>query len=247
MNCDTARIYCGAVADEELGAVPAGVLAHVRACHDCATEVSWQREAQNAVRATLAAEATSGAPPLPLVPRRWARRGLAYGSLAAVAAAAAAMLVMTGPLTTTAPVQQQPSRAPRASIRAPVESAMGDAVHAYGRPAAFHSTDAAAVSGWAAGRGVKLEVVSMPGAVLTGARISTIGGREMMTIIYTGARGTTEVTMVPGAMVNGWPAMEAMKMDDVPVALVKRVSDFVIITCPDDGALHAAMTALQAA
>jgi len=69
----------------------------------------------------------------------------------------------------------------------------------------------------------------------------------VVTVIYTGSGGTTEVTMVPAAMAGGWPAMEAMKVDRTPVGLVHRGSDGVIVVTPDDSALHAAMTALQAA
>lgn len=237
MNCDTARIYCGAVADGELAIVPAGVLAHIRACHDCSTEVQWQRQAQDALAEALVDEPVAGILQLPVVPPRaqWWRRGIELGAVAA----AAAVLLVGGTMALghrSGPVDARPA----------AEVAMGDAAHAYGRPLAFSSSDPAAIAGWSAGRGIEVAVMTIPNAVPTGARVSTIDGHAMVTVVYTGSRGTTEVTMIPSAMSGGWPAMEATKVDRTPVGLVHGASDSIIVVTADDGSLHAAMTALQA-
>ena len=238
MNCDTARIYCGAVADGELGEVPRGVLAHIQACHDCSTEVQWQREAQDAVAGALVEPPASGILPLPVFAP--ARRGWRRGAALGVVAAAAAMILIAGTVILG-------RGGPSPALRPAAELAITDAAHAYGNPAAFSSSDPAAIAGWSAGRGMAVDVMTVPGAAVTGARVSNIQGHPMVTVIYTGAAGTIEVTVVPPVMTGGWPAMEAMKVNRTPVGLVHRGADGVIVVTPSDRELHAAMSALQAA
>jgi hypothetical protein len=234
VNCDTARIYAGAVADGEVDGVPSLILEHIRQCHDCSTEVQWQREAQSALAGAISEEQVLPLPLRPQLPPRRQRRYLAATGLAA----AVAMLLIIGTLAAL------PSRAPTPGSGADV--AMGDAAHVYGRPAAFTSTDVAAISAWSAGRGMPVAVVSLPGEVATGARVSTIDGHQHVTVIYTGPHGATEVTVVPAAMAGGWPTMEATRMGGASVGLVRRTGDSVIVVTPDDAGLHKTMAALQA-
>jgi len=246
VNCDTARIYAGAVADGEVDGVPAPILEHIRQCHDCSTEVQWQREAQVALAAAIAGKELRRVPAaqpahslrslsnLPFVAAIVRRRSLAFAG----AAAAVVLLLIT------ATVAGLPGRLANPGPGA--DAAMRDAASAYGRPAAFTSTDPAAISGWSAGRGMPAEVVALPDETVTGARVSTVEGHQVLTIIYTGPRGTTEVSVIPAAMAGGWPTMEAKKVGNAPVGLVRRSGDSMLIVAPDDAGLHQAMTTLQA-
>ncbi|MDQ6747496.1 MAG: hypothetical protein M3010_05245, partial [Candidatus Dormibacteraeota bacterium] len=162
------------------------------------------------------------------------RRG--HLALSAVAAAAAALVLGTL-------LGGQPGHAP--ASRPTADVAMSDATLAYAQPVAFASTDAAAITGWSAGRGMPVEVVPLAGQVPTGARVSTINGHQLMTIVYTGAHGATEVTVVPAAMSSTWPAMEATSINRTPVGLLRRPRDSVIVVTRDDAGLHLAMSALQ--
>ncbi|GAC1330510.1 MAG: hypothetical protein NVSMB17_07910 [Candidatus Dormibacteria bacterium] len=238
MNCDTARIYCGAVADDELALVPAAVLTHVHACHECSIEVQWQRHANQAIASALSVELEERAPavlPPVLRPPRWRQSRVFIGI-----AAAAAVLVAVGTLSL--------GHGYRSATQRPgADLAISDAAHAYGRPAGFSSNDTAAISGWAEGRGLPVEVMTMPDAVPTGARVSTIEGHPMVTVIYTGSAGTTEVTAIPASMATTWPAMEINRVDRRPAGWVHRGASGVIVVTPDERALHVAMAALQAA
>lgn len=235
MNCDTARAYCGAVADGEYELVPLPERQHIAACHQCAVEVQWQREAGRAVVGALAEVPL----PFPAMPARRAHRARPWPALGLGAlAAAAAVLVIASVIGGRGPTPGAP--------RATADAAMGDAALAYGRPAAFISTDAAAIAGWSLGKGIPVEVMSLPDEVPTGARVSLISGHDVVTVIYTGAHGTMEVTVLPAAMTAGWPAMEATRVGATPVGIVHRSTDGVIVVTPDPGALHSAMTTLQA-
>jgi len=248
VNCDTARIYAGAVADREVDGVPTLILEHIRQCHDCSIEVQWQREAHVALAAAIAQMDLSRIPaarPTHSLPSRTKppfaevvtaivrRRSLTLAGVAAVV-----LLLIT------ATVAGLPGRLANPGTGA--DAAMRDAASAYGRPAAFTSTDPAAISGWSAGRGMPAEVVALPDETVTGARISTVEGHQVITIIYTGARGTTEVSVIPAAMAGGWPTMESKKVGNAPVGLVRRSGDSMLIVAPDDAGLHQAMTTLQA-
>jgi hypothetical protein len=134
---------------------------------------------------------------------------------------------------------------PAGDVPPSAESAMGQAAHAYGQSAAFSSTDGGAIAGWSSGRGMPVEVMALPGEVATGARISRVGRHQVVTIIYAGSHGSTEVTVVPASMARTWPAMEATTVGATPVGLVRRPRDSLIIVSPDAGGLHQVMTALQ--
>ncbi len=249
MNCDTARIYAGAVADGEVDGVPAPILEHIDQCHDCSTEVQWQREAHMALAAAIAQKDLRRIPAARPAPSPRSHTNLPLAGLVAAIvrrprlafAGVAAALVL---LLITATVTGLPGRV--ANPRSGADVAMGDAAGAYGRPAAFTSTDPAAISGWSAGRGMPAKVVALPGETVTGARISTVDGHQVMTIIYAGPGGATEVTVIPAAMAGGWPTMEARKVGGAPVGLVRRSGDSMIVVAPDDAGLHRAMTTLQA-
>ncbi len=230
MNCDQARIYTGAVADGELDVIPPAVLHHIEECHDCAAEVRWQREAQAAIAGALAAEDAWEPPP----PGRLATtRSRSFPRLAFPALAAAVLIVAA-----------LVGLATRAGAGSP-EIAMSDAAHAYGHDASFRSTDTVAISAWAAGQGMAVRGITVPGKVATGARLSRVVAHNVVTIIYAGSAGITEVTVIPASMTTGWPLMEETRVEANPVGLVHHAGATFIVVSADDASLHEAMVALQ--
>ncbi|MHB8509762.1 MAG: anti-sigma factor [Candidatus Dormibacteria bacterium] len=234
MNCDLARGYSGAVADDELQLVPGPILEHIRACHDCGTEVEFQREAQRALRLALrdpvasdhvgvAAPSRAGGAPRPRRPSRiWL---VAAAVVATLGSAAAAQIMLPH--------------------RGPVDSALADAVHAYGTAPAFVSSDEFAVRGWAAGAGVAVEVMPVPGEALTGARVTSVSGHRVVTMVFSGPRGSTEISVVPDAMVRDWPVMEATAIDNRPVGVLHHGSQNLIVVAADETNLHEVMNSLE--
>ena len=228
MNCDVAREYCGAVADGALELVPEPVLEHIHACPDCSTEVEWQREAQVAVAAALAAPLRDPV----LAPARWRLTAPRVRWAAGIAAVMAVGLAVVG-------------------LRAYVtsgssaEAAMLDASHSYGSPAGFVSGDSSAVEGWSAGVGVPVQVMPIKGDQLTGARVSRVMDHGVMTLIFAGSGGSVEVSMVPARYATQWPDMEAKAVDHRPVGLLRHGQDSLIIVAGTDAQLHATMALLQ--
>ena len=202
MSCAEHGGYLAAMADGELGLVPASTVAHVRVCGSCQSELRTQSLLTARLREAVA---PLPAPPTPGPRSRWA------------AAAAAAVLVaaMAAGLATWRGIGDQDQALAAAS--------------AAQAPPQFRSADRIAIANWCERRSDRpIPVVAAPDLTPLGARTDQVAGSRVVTVAYrTGAGSHVTVSWLDTSPRQ--PSVEARSDSGRRVLLVRSPAGTAVV------------------
>ncbi|HEX6487507.1 MAG TPA: hypothetical protein VF137_01355 [Candidatus Dormibacteraeota bacterium] len=209
------RPYLAAIADGELGLVPAETQAHVRDCEECSVELT----AHQMLRARLR-EAAYAAPATPAWRSRLVTRRVAPLALAFAAAIAVVSLEI---------VNMSP------------DPALAAAVLVAGRQPQYHSTDATDVARWCTEQyGNRVPLVAVSGLQPEGARMDWPHDIGIATVTYQLHGQTVHISWLRKAVGTPQPAEETVNGTRMVVLRINGITAVITGTVPDSDLLKVA-------
>lgn len=224
-GCESHRVFLAAIADGEVGLVPAATIRHVGGCEDCTREVESHRELTARLRQ---AGELHDRPATRDVQRARGRRRLAIAGIAAATLAVAGVTLSVQWIARPDPVLA--------------------AVAASSKPLQIQSTDAGAVGSWCRqSSGRTLPELQLDGMSVLGARMDQVPATDIVTVAYAAASGDRVTVAWLEGQAPGGNGVEAKTISGQQILVVHSSRGAAVVIGASSATMWEAAAAIESA